>query len=408
MELSHKQRIFYFFPALFCFFLPFGSPSNSSILSGIIIAWMVTSLFNFNVIDFKKGILNKNAWLLFLFFIITLISSLFSANKTAAGFEIEKKLSFILLPYLFFCFNIPIQILKRFIVSFVSGCFFSSIILIIRASFYSINGQTDYFFYSLFSYFIHPSYYAMYLILAIIFVTLFYNKWFTNQKSIVYFSYFLILLFGVSIFLCASKLGLISFVIILPILILYKLKALLNTKKIILIFLSLFILILVLSILFPTVFERLKSITSLDINKLDKTSSESTTVRFLIWQESIEIIKHNFLVGTSIGDSNDALYNAYEKNGLSGALEHKLNAHNQFLQTFIGLGLIGFISLCLITFWQLIKSIIKKNFLLSIFSLLIILNFLVESMLQSMSGILFFVFFYCLFNLTTEKQLLDD
>jgi hypothetical protein len=78
------------------------------------------------------------------------------------------------------------------------------------------------------------------------------------------------------------------------------------------------------------------------------------------------------------------------------------------MQTFIGLGLIGFISLCLITVWQLIKAIKQKHFLLLIFSLLIILNFLVESMLQSMAGTLFFVFFYCIFNLKNKQQLLNE
>ncbi|MDX2173768.1 MAG: O-antigen ligase family protein [Bacteroidota bacterium] len=248
----------------------------------------------------------------------------------------------------------------------------------------------------------------MYLILAIILVVLFYNKWFASQKSIIYFSYFLTLLFSISIFLCASKLGLISFVIILPILILYKLKALLNTKKIILILFGFIILIAFSSKLFPAVFTRLNSIITFNVNQLDKTSIESTTVRFLIWQEALVLIKQNILFGVSVGDTNDALYNSYQQNGITGALEHKLNAHNQFMQTFIGMGIVGFFSLLLITLWQLIKSIIKKHFLLFIFSLLIILNFLVESMLQSMSGTLFFVFFYCIFNLTSIKQISNE
>ena len=404
MNIPLKQRLFYFFPTLFCFCLPFGS----LVLSGIIILWVASSLFNIDKLQFKKGITNKNALLLFLFFAITLISALFSKNKSTASFEIENKLSFILLPYLLFCFEIPVPLIKRFIVSFVSGCFFACIVLIIRSSYYSFNGQSDYFFYTLFSYFIHPSYFAMYLILAIVLVILFYAKWFANQKSIVISSYIFVLLFGITLFLCASKLGLISFVIILPILILHQLKTFLNTKKIILIFCSVVILIGISSKLFPTVFERLNSITTLNINQLDKTSSESTTVRFLIWQQAIELIQHNFLFGTTVGDANDALYTTYKQNGLTGALEHKLNAHNQFMQTFIGLGLIGFISLCLITIWQLIKAIKQKHFLLIVFSLLIILNFLVESMLQSMAGTLFFVFFYCVFNLTSIQKLIDE
>ena len=408
MVLPLKQRLLYFFPTLFCFCMPFGSPNDSRVLSGIIIAWVVVSLFNIDRKQLTNGITNKNASLLFLFFVITLISALFSKNKANAGFEIENKLSFILLPYLLFCFDIPIQLIKRCIVSFVSGCFFASLLLIIRASYYSFNGQSDYFFYTLFSYFIHPSYFAMYLILAIVLVVLFYRKWFTNQKSIVISSYFFVILFGITILLCGSKLGLISFVIIIPFLVLYQLKTFLNAAKIFLILFIIVILIVGSLKLFPNVFERLNSISTLNTNQLDKNSVESTAVRFLIWQEAIILIQNNFLLGTTVGDANDALYSAYKQNGLTGAFEHKLNAHNQFMQTFIGLGLIGFISLCLITVWQLIKAIKQKHFLLLIFSLLIILNFLVESMLQSMAGTLFFVFFYCIFNLKNKQQLLNE
>jgi len=408
MVLPLKQRLLYFFPTLFCFCMPFGSPNDSRVLSGIIIAWVVVSLFNIDRKQLTNGITNKNASLLFLFFVITLISALFSKNKANAGFEIENKLSFILLPYLLFCFDIPIQLIKRCIVSFVSGCFFASLLLIIRASYYSFNGQSDYFFYTLFSYFIHPSYFAMYLILAIVLVVLFYRKWFTNQKSIVISSYFFVILFGITILLCGSKLGLISLVIIIPILVLYQLKTFLNAAKIFLILFIIVILIVGSLKLFPNVFERLNSISTLNTNQLDKNSVESTAVRFLIWQEAIILIQNNFLLGTTVGDANDALYSAYKQNGLTGAFEHKLNAHNQFMQTFIGLGLIGFISLCLITVWQLIKATKQKHFLLFIFSLLIILNFLVESMLQSMAGTLFFVFFYCIFNLKNKQQLLNE
>lgn len=404
MQLPLKQKLFYFFPTLFCFCLPFGS----LILSGIIVLWFVTSLFNINKFDLKKGLKNKTVLFLFLFFLVTLISALFSADKTSAVFEVESKLSFVFLPYLLFCFTIPIQIIKRCIVSFVSGCFFACLFLVARACIYAFNGHPEYFFYTQFSILIHASYFSMYLILAVVLVILFYKKWFQNQKSTVYSSYFFVLLFGATIFLCASKLGLISFVIILPILLMYKLKSILNFKKSIILIIGLSVIIIFSVKLFPTAFERLQSLRALNINQLNKTSSESTTVRFLIWQQALDLIKHNFLTGVGVGNTNDALYTAYQQNGLTGAFEHKLNAHNQFLQTFIGLGIIGFISLFLITFWQAINAVLQKQFLLFIFLLLIILNFLVESMLQTATGTLFFVFFYCLFNVTKKKQLLDE
>jgi hypothetical protein len=112
--------------------------------------------------------------------------------------------------------------------------------------------------------------------------------------------------------------------------------------------------------------------------------------------------------GVGVGDANDALYDAYQENGLTGAYEHKFNAHNQYLQTFIGLGLVGFLSLLSLTLLPLVRTALRKEFLPFIFFLLIVLNFFVESMLQTAAGVLFFGFFYCFFYLVNEKQLYGD
>jgi O-antigen ligase len=402
MEISLKQKLFYFFPVLFCFCLPFGS----IVLSALVVAWVLISFFNLNKVDFINGIRNKKLILFYSFFFITVLSALFSSNVSEAGFSIEVKLTFFIFPYLFFCFKWPSSILKRCVISFVSGCFFACVYLIGRAFLYTLDGQPDYFFYSLFSDFIHASYFAMYLILAIVFVVLLYNNWFKTQKSVIYSSYFFVSIFITSIFLCSSKLGMISFFISMPLLFLYKFKEKLNGKIILAICFSMVVLFLALIKVAPQSFNRFNSLSSASLQNVDKTSSESTTVRILIWKEALVLIKNNFLFGTGVGDANDNLYNSYEQNGLTGALEHKFNAHNQFLQTFIGMGLTGFAVLLAITLGSLINAILKKHFLLFIFSLIIILNFMVESMLQTSAGVLFFAFFACFFEKVNESDLL--
>ncbi len=405
MNLTFKQRLFYFFPTLFCFCLPFGS----LVLSALIVFWVIVSLINIDKEQFKKGIVNKNLWWLLALFIYTVISALFSHNKQEAGFSIEIKMSFLLLPFLFYCYKWPIQIIKRCLVSFISGCFFACLALIARAGYYYFStGQTEYFFYTQFSVFIHASYFAMYLILAIAMVALLYPVWFKEQKNITYTSYFFVTTFIITIFLCSSKLGMISFFISAPLILLYKYKTFLNFKKIGFLVAGIVLLGFISFKLFPGAFQRLASLTTVSSSTLDKTSSESTTVRILIWEQSLQIIKNNFWLGTGIGDANDALYSAYKKNGLTGAFEHKFNAHNQYFQTFIGLGLVGFFIVFVLTVGYLIKGIVKKHFLLFLFSLLITLNFLVESMLQTSAGVLFFVFFFCLFNLVNEEELLYE
>jgi len=163
--------------------------------------------------------------------------------------------------------------------------------------------------------------------------------------------------------------------------------------------------------LFPSPFERLKVAFKVTASSesIDKTDAESTAVRILIWKESIKLIHQNILFGSTAGDANDKLIEAYQKEGLTGALIKKLNAHNQFLQTFIGTGLLGFVLLLLMTIGVFIYGLVKKNYILSLFSLLITFNFLVESMLQAQAGFIFFVFFLCLLlkynlHLSTKNQ----
>ena len=148
MNLTIKQRLFYFFPVLFCFCLPFGS----LVLSGLVVLWTITSFFNIDKEQLKKGLSNKNFWWIVSFFLLTALSALFSSNKSEGGFSVEVKMSFLLLPFFFFCFKWPIQIIKRCLVSFVSGCFFACLVLIIRAFYYASTGHAEYFFYTYFYY----------------------------------------------------------------------------------------------------------------------------------------------------------------------------------------------------------------------------------------------------------------
>jgi O-antigen ligase len=393
-ELSMKQRLFWFFPVLFCFLIPFGS----LVLSGILVLWGLVSFFNMDVRQLKIGIKKRELQLLVAFLLLTAISAIFSKNKSEALFNIENKMSFLIIPYYVFCFHWSPVVIKKCINAFVSGCFFACFYLIARATVLYFQGQPEYFFYNQFSDFVHPAAFTMYLVLALCFLVIYYPKWFGAKKSYMYVTAVFALTFIVTIFLNSSKIGILSFFIAMPALVMYQLRDRLNIKKIALI-LVVFIGIVLLSMkLFPTTYERIQAVINFSAADVDKTSGESTAVRYLIWEQCVQIIKENFLFGVTVGDANDALVKAYENNGLTGALSHKLNAHNQFFQTFIGLGILGFLLLLFITFGTLIKGFIQKNFLLSIFAFVIILNFLVESMFQRSDGTLFIIFFYCILN----------
>jgi O-antigen ligase len=404
IQYSFKQNLFYFFPILFCFLLPFGSILDRQLLSLVIVFWGLSAFLNINAEDIKRGLRNHNFLLMIVFFVLTCVSAAASHNTREGATSIEYKLGFLFIPYFFFCFTWPVAILKRCMVSFVSGCLFAALILIVRAFYFYLHGRPEYFFYTSFSYFIHASYFSMYLQLALSIVYIYYPVWFSRNKQLIKTSSFFIIVFIITIFLCASKMGLITFFLLIPLLLIYRYRKLFSLKYSFILLGALVLVTLTAVKFLPGAFERLQSITSFSYNSIDKTTSESTAVRVLIWEQCLNIIRSHFLFGVGVGDANDALYQAYEKNGLTGALSHHFNAHNQFFQTMIGMGVVGLISLLTITFWQIVKAAMRKHFLLFIFSLLIIFNFLVESMLQTSAGNLFFIFFFCLFNLPNIKN----
>lgn len=404
MNLSLKRKLFYFFPVLFCFCLPFGF----TVLSPILMTWLLVSFFNWDLVNIRKGLYNPNLQLMVLFFAITLLSAFLSENHIEANIAIEIKLSFLLFPYLIFCFEWPISILRRCLVGFVSGCFFACLYLIGRATVFTYYGHSEYFTYTYFSDFIHASYFSMYLVLAIGIVLNYYRHWFHTNRQILISSYFFVSVFLASIVLCASKMGLISLFLCVPVLAYIKLKQRLGKQRAWLYLTSgLIVAVLVLSLL-PGAFDRLLAVKNISLESLDKGSSESNTMRLLIWEQALNLFSNNFWFGLGVGDANDALYAAYERNGLSGALEHHLNAHNQYLQTALGMGFFALLLLLFLTIGKGLMALLKQNFMLAYFSLLISLNFLVESMLQAVAGTLFFAFFYCIFNLIEEKRMISE
>ena len=384
----------YNIPLLIAFFLPFGI--NHAIL---ILIWAI-SFFAFDNVKqgFKNVFSNKWSYVLLAFFLIHALGYFFSINKSAALNAIEIKLGFFAFPILVFASRFNEVQIKKIVISFVSGCILATMLCLFRAFYLYFFEDVNAFFYSDFNYFLHPSYFAMYLVFAQLIVMLFYPTWLSHLAYLNIKIGFISLLLLFATFLCSSKMGLITAFILIPTA-LFVILYINGYKKLIVGALIVFVLGLFLSCKFlPKPFERIKvafKVTA-SAEKIDKTDAESTAVRILIWKESVKLIKENFIFGTTPGDSHDKLIEAYEKEGLTGALIKKLNAHNQFLQTFIGTGLLGFILLLLMTLGSLIYGLFKKNYILSLFSILMILNFLVESMLQAQAGFIFFVFFFCI------------
>lgn len=83
----------------------------------------------------------------------------------------------------------------------------------------------------------------------------------------------------------------------------------------------------------------------------------------------------------------------------------KFNFHNQYVQNFAELGVIGFLLLLVILFINTKKAFATKDFIHITFAILMISLFLTESFLWRQRGVVFFTVFYCLFNLPNHIQI---
>lgn len=73
------------------------------------------------------------------------------------------------------------------------------------------------------------------------------------------------------------------------------------------------------------------------------------------------------------------------------------NFHNQYIQNFAELGLVGFLLLLLLLGASFYKAFKSKDFMHIAFTILMISLFLTESFLWRQRGVVFFTVFYCLF-----------
>jgi O-antigen ligase len=76
----------------------------------------------------------------------------------------------------------------------------------------------------------------------------------------------------------------------------------------------------------------------------------------------------------------------------------KKNFHNQYIQVFAELGVIGFVLFLLILIINTKNAFQSKDFMHIAFAILMISLFLTESFLWRQRGVVFFTLFYCLFN----------
>ena len=84
---------------------------------------------------------------------------------------------------------------------------------------------------------------------------------------------------------------------------------------------------------------------SVNIGINDSNKIDGTNIRFWIWKSAFSVIENHPIIGVGTGDVRDELQKQYEKRGMSQAVIFRYNAHNQYLETWLGTGIFGLFAL---------------------------------------------------------------
>ncbi|MCX7862805.1 MAG: O-antigen ligase family protein [Bacteroidales bacterium] len=343
-------------------------------------------------------------WVILPIFLLWHVFSLSYTNNLSKGlFDIEVKLSFLIVPLLFYLFYqnfkhiISIRKMKyMYLISLSLLLFF----LIIRALvMYNTTKNIASFYYNDLSAFYHPSYLAMYITVAVIFLL----DFLYNEKNVLkaFFVFLWLLVFLIFQYFLSSKAGILTTSLVLFIAAFYfVIIEKLTIKPVVLSAITLIFLYIGIhdNYRFRPVSESLKSA------EQNTQTTESNAVRILVWKAGVHLISQHWLLGVGCGDIKDVLLSEYAKRNMQGAIEKKLNLHNQYLETWLSVGIMGLLLLLFLIIYPLYKAICSKNLMWMLFIITIATNFLAESMLNTQAGVIFITYFYFFFIVDSKVK----
>lgn len=402
-----KEKLFKISLLTFCFSFPFGNAVNN-ICFGLLI---FVTLINFSLKSIKENIYNSLITILLaLYFLMTLFSLIYTSDLSY-GLKILLRMSpFLVFPVIILNFseyfnrNLLEKCLKFLLygvmIAIVSCLIYSGYQTYIYGAFNPLNISNGNFF----SYFnltelvhIHPIYFGTYVLLSIgyLFVKLLDFKTSKNTKVLYFFFLIISIVF---LFLLNSFMLIIIFFIMLIFYLGYCLR-----KGIGLMYIISFLILSIYPMYKASYFlqEKMKGINIIeDFTTKDFSGEEFTAIkaRNAKATSSIQLIKEDPLLGLGVGDAKQELIAQYKKNGFNHGVEMQYNSHNQYLTTFIGLGIGGISILIFSIFLMFYESILLRNPYLFFFSIICSLFMLTESILERQSGIVFFAFFSVLLS----------
>jgi len=375
------------------FIIPFSKQWGSYFIAVWVLSWIIDFGFRKKNKEWNK----QDVWYVLMFVLINIISIFYSENKSNAIGTLQTQLSLIIIPIVLVTANEYYKQKKDTIINiYIIGIIFYVLyilynVIIVEKLFshlqwsLKIDQIIGIFRWLIGKLHIHRSYISLHLNLGILFC-LYYlqNSNITKRNKFIYVSA-LIPIFLILI-LFNSRAALLFFIFLFFYNIIKWLK---RDKRFINKIVVIVIFLICISIISKTrLSENFFSLMRKEVR------IEQVGIRFSLWKSALIVWKEKPLFGHGIGDAKEELIEVNYIQNITKRDSKYLNCHNQFLETATQTGLLGLITLLLVFAIPLYQSIKKKQELLFLFLMICFINFLFESMLQRLAGVVFFAFWY--------------
>ncbi len=419
------EKIHFF--AIICVVITMNFLNKPAFLSiSMIIAavnWILANNFKEKIqLTKKKPII----WIAGAFLLLYGLSILYSENKEEALSDLQLKLPIFLCPLMFL--TSPKFSKKQLNIIFYAFimALFVGVILSFFVAFKKNYAQNQleiiipsFFFYHAISFgFGHAGYHSIYIIVAIL---IFFNKILHENppKKMLISFILLIIVFGVFLLFLSSRMPIMLFFLLIASKIIYFI---IKSKKYIIGFgvIGVILLVFVGFLNYSETGKRrfayiLSSFNKENLMNTDGTKDNSLThnwdgipLRIALVELSINAIENNtfteFLFGVGSGDTKKAIIQAGKRQKVAFIWQYNnYNIHNQYLETLLGTGILGFCLLLMFLYLHFKEAIYQKNWLYINVMLLLSFYFLTEASLSVQQGVAIFGIFPCLFQITKKE-----
>ena len=385
----------------------------SIFLSGAIACWIIIGVITLVNTEQRKSMFSnfkkeKYLWILPLFYLLHVAGLLWTVNYNQAGLDLQIKLTLFLLPIIFSSYHFDDGLINKVRRYFIGGILVSCALLLFIATRRFLNGAplTVFFYSELSSALMHPTYFSMYLNAALLFV--FHEMLVSSHRRTIWMGAAIMIILFLFIVLLSARTAEATAFLSLPVMIAlyWKQKGSYRFIYPLLFVFAVTITSQVLLLKYSNRFSQVE-VAVKNTEPVSESSYNSTTGRIEIWKETISILPKHWLLGTGTGDVKDVLNKTYHEHDFAYGYEKSLNTHNQYLQSFLAIGIIGLLLflLTIITPWLMRSS---YHPLLLMFLFIFALNCLTESMLEAQRGAIFFALMISIFGRTHKVDPYGD